>query len=77
MNDPPGSSERRETPMLFLIRHRYPRLGSVLSVLSGVAFIAYGVAEHSTFMIASSAAFLVLALVQAAHKRQHAPQARS
>jgi hypothetical protein len=63
--------------MLFLIRHRYPRLGSVLSVLSSVAFIAYGVAEHSMFMIASSAVFLILPLAQTAHKRQHAPQARS
>lgn len=26
--------------MLFLIRHRYPRLGAVLSVLSSVVFLA-------------------------------------
>jgi hypothetical protein len=64
--------------MLFLIRHRYPRLGAVLSVLSSVAFIALGLAEHSTFMIVSSVVFLVLPLVQAAAKRRGStPQVRS
>jgi len=58
--------------MLFLISHRYPRLGSVLSVASSVAFIAWGLAEHSTFMIVSSALFLVLPLAQGAAKRRGA-----
>jgi len=62
--------------MLFLINRRYPRLGAVLSVLSSVAFIALGVAEHSTFMIASSAVFLVLPLLRTAHKRHGTPQVR-
>ncbi len=63
--------------MLFLIRHRYPRLGAVLGVLSSVAFIAYGVYDHSAFMIVSSAAFLALPLVQAYAKRHGAGPARS
>ena len=63
--------------MLFLIRHRYPRLGAVLSVLSSVVFMGLGVMDHSVFMVASSAVFLVLPLVQVACKRHATPQARS
>jgi hypothetical protein len=63
--------------MLLLINHRYPRLGAVLGVISSVAFIALGVAEHSKFMIAFSLASLALPLVKTAHKRHGAPQARS
>ena len=63
--------------MLFLIRHRYPRLGTVLGVLSSVAFVAWGVADHSTLMIVSSVAFLALPLVQAYAKRHGVRQARS
>ena len=62
--------------MLLLINHRYPRLGAVLGVISSVAFIALGVAEHSTFMIAFSAVSLALPLVKTACKRRGAPQAR-
>jgi hypothetical protein len=62
--------------MLLLINHRYPRLGAVLSVLSSVAFIAVGVAEHSMFMIVSSAVFLALPIVKTC-KRHGAAQARS
>jgi hypothetical protein len=56
--------------MLLLINHRYPRLGSVLSVISSVVFIALGVAGHSVFMIAFSAVSLALPLVKTAVKRQ-------
>ena len=63
--------------MLFLIRHRYPRLGAVLGVISSVAFIALGVAEHSKFMIAFSAVSLALPLVKTACKRHGTSQARS
>ena len=63
--------------MLLLINHRYPRLGAVLGVISSVAFIALGVAEHSTFMIAFSAVSLALPLVKTACKRNGTPQARS
>ena len=63
--------------MLLLISHRYPRLGAVLSVLSSVVFIAIGVAEHSMFMIVSSAAFLALPLVKTVAKRHGSAQARS
>jgi hypothetical protein len=63
--------------MLFLVNRRYPRLGAVLSVLSSVAFVALGVAEHSMFMMFSSAVFLALPLVKAARKHQAgAPQER-
>jgi|GEM_PF-5332923 len=63
--------------MLLLINHRYPRLGAVLSVLSSVAFIAYGVAHHSVFMVVCSAAFLALPLVKTVAKRHAGAQARS
>jgi hypothetical protein len=63
--------------MLLLINHRYPTLGAVLSVLSSVAFIALGVAEHSIFLIVSSALFLAFPIVKTAYKRRQAsPQAR-
>jgi hypothetical protein len=63
--------------MLLLINRRYPRLGAVLSVLSSVAFIALGVAEHSMFLIVTSAVFLALPIVKTARKRQDGtPQAR-
>jgi hypothetical protein len=63
--------------MLLVINHYYPRLGAVLSVLSSVALIAVGVAEHSLFMIVSSAAFLALPLVRTAYKRHATPPAAS
>ena len=63
--------------MLLLVNRRYPRLGAVLSVLSSLAFVAYGVAEHSTLMVVSSALFLALPLVKTAVKRRQAtPQTR-
>jgi uncharacterized membrane protein len=67
--------------MLFLIRHRYPLLGAVLSAISNVVFLALGLAEHSTLLIVMSAPFLALSIVQFTHRRRHAnpqtPQARS
>jgi hypothetical protein len=63
--------------MLLLINHRYPRLGAVLGVISSVAFIALGVAEHSKSMIAFSAVSLALPLVKTACKRHGTSQARS
>jgi hypothetical protein len=63
--------------MLLLINHYWPRLGTVLSVLSSLAFIAVGVACHSEFMIVSSAVFLALPLVKTACKRHGTPQVRS
>ena len=63
--------------MLLLINHRYPRLGTVLSVLSSLVFIALGVTEHSSFMIVFSALSLALPLVKAIAKRHSAPPAQS
>jgi hypothetical protein len=64
--------------MLFLIRHRYPLLGTVLSAISNVVFLALGLAEHSTLLIVMSAPFLALSIVQFAHRRRHnTPQVRS
>lgn len=63
--------------MLLLISHYWPRLGAVLSVLSSLALIAVGVAGHSAVMIASSAAFLALALAKTACTRRGTPQVRS
>lgn len=57
--------------MLFLINRRYPVLGAVLSAISNVVFLALGLAEHSTLLIAMSALFLALSVVQFAHRRQH------
>jgi uncharacterized membrane protein len=63
--------------MLFLIRHRYPILGAVLSAISNVVFLALGLAEHSTLLIVMSAPFLALSIVQFTHRRRHStPQAR-
>jgi hypothetical protein len=62
--------------MLFLINHRYPRVGAVLSVLSSVAFIALGVRDHSMLMVVSSAVFLVLPLAKTVAKHRGV-QARS
>jgi photosystem II stability/assembly factor-like uncharacterized protein len=71
------SAGKGRSLMLFLVNRRYPRLGAVLSVLSSVAFVALGVAEHSMFMMVSSAVFLALPLVKAARKHQAgAPQER-
>jgi uncharacterized membrane protein len=62
--------------MLFLIKNRYPVLGTVLSALSNVVFLALGIAEHSTFMILMSAPFLALSVVQFLYRRQHPTQAK-
>ena len=56
--------------MLLLINHRYPVLGAVLSAISNIVFLALGIAEHSTFLIAMSAPFLVLSIVQFTHRRR-------
>jgi hypothetical protein len=78
MHDPVGIViAKGRPPMLLLINHRYPRLGAVLSVLSSVALIALGIAEHSMFMIVSSALFLALPLVRTAYKRHGSTQTRS
>jgi len=64
--------------MLLLINHRYPTLGAVLSALSSVAFIAYGIADHSTLIIVSSVLFLALPIVKTIYKhRQDTAQAGS
>ena len=57
--------------MLFLVKHRYPVLGAVLSALSNVVFLALGVAEHSTLLIVMSAPFLALSIVQFTYRRRH------
>ena len=57
--------------MLFLIRHRYPVLGAVLSAISNVVFLALGLAEHSTLLIVMSAPFLALSIVQFTYRRRH------
>ncbi|MGD0063864.1 MAG: hypothetical protein ABSB76_10530 [Streptosporangiaceae bacterium] len=56
--------------MLFLINHRYPVLGAVLSALSNIVFLALGLAEHSTLLIVMSAPFLALSVVQFVHRRR-------
>jgi uncharacterized membrane protein len=62
--------------MLFLINHRYPVLGSVLSAISNIVFLALGIAEHSALLIVMSAPFLALSIVQFTYRRRHTPQAR-
>jgi hypothetical protein len=64
--------------MLFLINHRYPVLGAVLSAISNIVFLALGLAEHSTLLIVLSAPFLALSIVQFTHRRRrNTPKARS
>ena len=63
--------------MLLLINRRYPVLGAVLSVISNVAFIAFGVAVHSALIVVTSALFLALPIARTAHNRRRStPQAR-
>jgi uncharacterized membrane protein len=57
-------------PMLFLINHRYPVLGAVLSALSNIVFLALGLAEHSALLIVMSAPFLALSVVQFVYRRR-------
>ena len=76
MNGPVGAVIAKGSPvMLFLISHRYPVLGAVLSAISNIVFLALGLAEHSAFLIVMSAPFLALSIVQFA-RRRHTPQAR-
>jgi uncharacterized membrane protein len=78
MNGPVGAVIAKGSPvMLFLISHRYPVLGAVLSAISNIVFLALGLAEHSAFLIVMSAPFLALSIVQFARRRHHTPQARS
>jgi uncharacterized membrane protein len=56
--------------MLLLINHRYPVLGSVLSALSSVLFIAIGIHTHHSGLIVFSAAGIALSAVQFTYRRQ-------
>jgi hypothetical protein len=57
--------------MLLLISHRYPVLGSVLSALSSVVFIAIGIHTHNISFVAFSALGIALSAVQFTHRRRH------
>lgn len=63
--------------MLFLIKHRYPVLGAILSALSNIPFLVLGIMEHSTLLILFSAPFLALSVVQFTYRRRHHGQVRS
>ena len=77
MNGPVGAVIAKGSPaMLFLINHRYPVLGAVLSAISNIVFLALGLAEHSAFLIVMSAPFLALSVVQFTRRLHHTPQAR-
>ena len=70
MNGPVGAvTAKGSHPMLFVIKHRYPVLGVVLSAISNVVFL--GLAEHSTLLIVMSAPFLALSIVQFTYRRRH------
>jgi hypothetical protein len=72
MNRPgPAGRTGRTIAMLFLINHRYPVLGTVLSALSNVVFLVWGIHDHSTFMILMSAPFLAVSVVQFVYRRNH------
>ncbi|MGD0607885.1 MAG: hypothetical protein ABSA53_30400 [Streptosporangiaceae bacterium] len=63
--------------MLFVINHRYPVLGAVLSALANVVFLALGLVDHSTLLIVMSAPFLALSVVQFVYRRRRStPSAR-
>jgi uncharacterized membrane protein len=57
--------------MLLLINHRYPVLGSVLSALSSVVFIAIGLHTHNISFVIFSAAGIALSAVQFTYRRRH------
>jgi hypothetical protein len=57
--------------MLLLINHRYPVLGSVLSALSSVVFIAIGLHSHNISFVLFSAAGIALSVVQFTYRRRH------
>jgi uncharacterized membrane protein len=56
--------------MLLLINHRYPILGSVLSALSSVVFIAIGVHTHHSGLVIFSAVGIALSIVQFTYRRR-------
>jgi hypothetical protein len=57
--------------MLLLIRSRYPRVANVLSFLSGIVFLAIGVASgaSATVLILGGGSSVVLSLVRHFGKR--------
>jgi uncharacterized membrane protein len=57
--------------MLLLINHRYPILGSVLSALSSVVFIAIGLHTHHSGLVIFSVAGIALSIVQFTYRRRH------
>jgi uncharacterized membrane protein len=57
--------------MLLLINHRYPVLGSVLSALSSVVFIAIGLHTHHSGLVIFSVAGIALSVVQFTYRRRH------
>jgi uncharacterized membrane protein len=57
--------------MLLLISHRYPVLGSVLSALSSVVFIAIGLHTHHSGLVIFSLVGIALSVVQFTYRRQH------
>jgi len=62
--------------MLLLISHRYPVLGSVLSALSSVVFIAIGLHTHNVSFVVFSAVGIALSVVQFTYRRHPAANAQ-
>ena len=56
--------------MLLLINHRYPVLGSVLSALSSVLFIAIGIHTHHSGLIIFSMAGIAPSVMQFTYRRR-------
>jgi uncharacterized membrane protein len=57
--------------MLLLINHRYPVLGSILSALSSVVFIAIGLHTRNVSFVIFSAVGIALSVVQFTYRRRH------
>jgi hypothetical protein len=58
--------------MIFVINRRYPTLGAILSFISNLAFIAYGVATANQMMVILGVPFLALSVVQAVVRHRRA-----
>jgi hypothetical protein len=58
--------------MILAISHRYPRLGAILSVISNIAYLAYGVAIANRFLVITGIGWLALSIVQTVVRHRRA-----
>jgi hypothetical protein len=58
--------------MLLVLRHRYPRLANILGAITGVLFLAIGIASgaSTTVLVLGGGSSVVLAVVRFVGKRK-------